>query len=380
MRKSVAVLDIRSSEITSVVGERGVNGTFIIKSKYSCNYDGYFEGNLLDKESFLKAVRDVVGSALASLKSIKTFYVGVPGEFLKVVSAEKTLSFNNAKKITRGDCDTLAAMSAPEQIEDYSVIKHAALYYVLSDKRKLVNPIGSVSDSLYGKFSFYFCNETFASCVMEAFSEFKAIQTVAFLPTVQCEATYLVEPERRDNYAVLLDLGYISSDFSVVCGNGLAYSRSFSVGVGHVAYKLTEEFDIPFEVASRFASMVNLNAKERVDSYEEVLFKGKSYKFTTAALRNAIREALDGVCEMIETCIQNFRGVSLEGKPLLITGEGAKAVKGAAEHISGRLVKSVEIITPPLPYYDKPEFSSIFSLLDAALTDAAASGFLFGRF
>ena len=40
-RKSVAVLDVRSSEITAVVGERGVNNTFIIKSKYSCAYDGY---------------------------------------------------------------------------------------------------------------------------------------------------------------------------------------------------------------------------------------------------------------------------------------------------------------------------------------------------
>lgn len=31
-KKSVAVLDIRSSEITAAVGERGVNNTFIIKS------------------------------------------------------------------------------------------------------------------------------------------------------------------------------------------------------------------------------------------------------------------------------------------------------------------------------------------------------------
>ena len=58
-RKSVAVLDIRSSEITAVVGERGVNNTFIIKSKYSCAYDGYAEGELLDRDNFLSAVHEI---------------------------------------------------------------------------------------------------------------------------------------------------------------------------------------------------------------------------------------------------------------------------------------------------------------------------------
>ena len=59
-RKSVAILDIRSLEITAVVGERGVNNTFIIKSKYSCTYDGYAEGEMVDEESFLSADRKSV--------------------------------------------------------------------------------------------------------------------------------------------------------------------------------------------------------------------------------------------------------------------------------------------------------------------------------
>ncbi len=48
----VAVLDIRSTEMTAVVGERGVNNTFIIKSKYAFDYDGYAEGEFLDKKKF----------------------------------------------------------------------------------------------------------------------------------------------------------------------------------------------------------------------------------------------------------------------------------------------------------------------------------------
>ncbi|MDE6001624.1 MAG: hypothetical protein K2G96_04835, partial [Clostridia bacterium] len=112
-KKSVAVLDIRSSEITAVVGERGVNNTFIIKSKYSCDYDGYAEGEFLDADSFVDAVRDVVKCTLTALGGIKSFFVGVPGEFLNVVNFEKVSSIPTAKKHSRADCEDLAEMSTP---------------------------------------------------------------------------------------------------------------------------------------------------------------------------------------------------------------------------------------------------------------------------
>ena len=72
-KKSVAVLDIRSSEITAAVGERGVNNTFIIKSKYTCAYDGYAEGELIDENSFINAVKDAVRSTASSAGGIKIF-------------------------------------------------------------------------------------------------------------------------------------------------------------------------------------------------------------------------------------------------------------------------------------------------------------------
>ncbi len=39
--KSVAVLDIRSAEIVAAVAQKGVNNTFILKSKYALPYDGF---------------------------------------------------------------------------------------------------------------------------------------------------------------------------------------------------------------------------------------------------------------------------------------------------------------------------------------------------
>lgn len=374
-KKSVAVLDIRSSEVTAVVGERGVNNTFIIKSKYTCAYDGYAEGKLIDEDSFLSAVGDVVKSTVSATGGIKSFYVGIPGEFIKIINADKVISFQSAKKITNADRDYLAGISAPEDTDEYQTIKHSCLYYVLSDKRKIIYPVGMVSDSLQGKFCFYQCRNDFIDVLLKAFGKFKEISDINLIPTVYAEAMYLLGAEQRDEYAVLFDLGYISSSYSVVCGNGLAFCESFSVGIGHIAVYLMTELDIPFDVATAFLSMVNLNAKETLNTYEECIYEGKTYRFLTVTLRDKIREGLDGICETLEACRQSFTGKTLETKTINLTGEGVKVIRGTAEHISNRLVKNVDIIAPAVPYYDKPQFSSLLSLLDAALIDAGSVSF-----
>lgn len=370
--KYVAVLDIRSTEMTAVVGERGVNKTFIIKSKYTCTYDGYSEGELLDIPSFTAAITDVVKSTLSAMNGIKTFYVGIPGEFLKLVNTDRVLSFPSAKKITLTDCRNLVDAAKPPVEENWMTIRNSCLYYVLSDKRKVIYPVGAISDSLQGKFCFFKCRNSFVGCIMDAFKKFKDIQTIRLIPSNYAEAMYIVEPERRDECAVLFDFGFISSTYSVICGNGILYSESFSLGIGHIAVYLMEQLDIPYQVAMTFLSTVNLNAKEKLGDNAECIYEGKTYTFPTVELRDRIREALDGICETIEECRQSYTGRNIEGKPILVTGEGIKVVRGAIEHIAGRLVKTLETVAPNVPYYDKPRFSSLFSLLDTALNDASA--------
>ena len=374
-KKSVAILDIRSLEITAVVGERGVNNTFIIKSKYSCAYDGYAEGEMVDENSFLAAVTDVVKST-ASLGGIKTFYVGVPAEFTRVVQSDKVMSFQSAKKITSDDCEYLAGMSMPEDSKDYRTIRHSCMYYLLSDKRKLVDPVGTVSESLRGKFCFYQCSNKFINLISNAFKNVTSVTDIKLIPSVYAEAIYLIPPEQRDECAVLFDLGYISSSYSVVCGNGIAFCESFSIGIGHLAVYLMTELDIPFEVASAFLNQLNLNAKETLGGSIECMYEGHNYKYSAIILRDKVREGLDGICEAIEECIQSFQGKNLENKPMYITGESVKTVRGTVEHISNRLVKNLEVIVPHVPYYDKPQYSSILSLLDTALTDEESRSFL----
>lgn len=367
--KSVTVLDIRSSEVCAAIAEKGVNNTFIIKSKYSKPYEGFAEGELLDIDDFISAVREALGNMISSADcAVKCVYVSVPCEFMQAVQTDKVISFQSSQRISPRHIQSLVNASKPSVGEDEAIIKCGALYYVLSDKRRLVNPLGMVSDSLRARLCFFKCKTAFTDTVTRALKEFETVKDIRFIPQNYAEGLYLFAPEERDGYSVLFDFGAISSSFSVVCGNGVAFGEAFSIGTSHIAVLLMEALDIPYQVAYELIKKVNLNAKDTYSGVSEYMVDGKVYSFSANELRSLIREGLDGICEMLETCLQAFTPKDLTGAQINITGEGVGVIRGTIEHFSSRLVTPVEVVAPALPYYDKPQFSSLFSLLNAALS------------
>ncbi|MDE7087296.1 MAG: hypothetical protein K2O67_03790, partial [Clostridia bacterium] len=315
--KSVAVLDIRSGEITAAIAEKGVNNTFIIKNKYTRSYDGYAEGALLDTDDFSKAVRSALNSVVSSAdSSVKRLYVSIPCEFVETQATDNVISFHSAQRVSINQLRAVTENSVPDVSENETVIKCGALYYVLSDKRRMLNPVGMTSDSLRARLSFFICKSAIMDLIVRAASPFRTIKQFEWFPQNYAEGLYLFEPEQRDGYSLLLDFGYISSAFSVVCGNGIAFSEAFSVGVGHLALLVSDALNIPFGAATELIGQVNLNAKDREDAVEEIFFEGKPYKFPAAEVRDLIREGLDGICEMIETCLQSFTAKDLTGAPI----------------------------------------------------------------
>lgn len=365
--KSVAVLDIRSNEICAAVAEKGVNNTFIIKAKTLLEYDGFAEGELLDIDNFNKVIAEAVNTTFSSFGGrIKELFVSVPAEFTKVKLTDKGLSLNASQVVSRRHKDMLSELSAPENSDGFEVVCSSALYYVLSDNRNVIDPVGSVSDSLRGRLSFFLAKSAFLECVVRAVDRCVYVANYRWIPEIYSQSMYLVDPAVRDGRALLLDIGNISSSFSVICGNGVEFSEGFSVGVGHLALLLSESLEIPFAAATQLIKHVNLNAKGSIASTEECRVDGEYYSFRSSELRELLNEGLDGLCGIIEECRQAYTGKDISGKPIYLTGEGVGVIRGLTEKLSSRLVVPVEVISPKVPYYDKPRYSSLFSLMAAA--------------
>lgn len=364
-KKQVAVIDVGSSQITAVIGERGVNKTFVIKGKFSCDYDGFSDGEFFDKDKLNRILFDLSEKIVSVTRGkINTVYVGVPGEFTTLTVKDSQISFPKKKKITEEDLDTLFDGGFVLGSKKHTLINRSAIVYELDDFRRLANPVGAQSGILKGKLSFVVCDNKFLETVIPPIKA-GGIQHVECVSSPLSEALYLVDPETRDRIAVIVDVGYIATTFTVVQGDGILYQKSFGYGGGYITAEISAKFDVDFSLAEKIKRKVNLSSLSTGGAYSLIDCENEYYN--AEEVKASVISSLDSLCESLSDAIDKFNFIIPDYVPLYVTGGGIAYIRGAKEHISNRLGMMVEVIAPKVPLMDSPTEASILSLLDLAL-------------
>lgn len=363
-QKSVAILDIRSWSVTAVIGRQGVNNTFIFKGSQSRTYDGYEEGRFYDEKALKQAVYTAFSAAEQSAgERLKTVWVGVPDEFTKIVNKKHLVSFSSPKRIGEGDKETLFKDGYGTVDEpNYENIHSSALYFTTSDSRRVIDPVGIVSSTLEANICYVLCNVRFLSLMREMLTEY-GFATIRFVPSSYMQATYLLSEEKRRASAILLDVGMASSSVSVFYGDGILRQSSFHFGEGDVIAALCTRLDLEYDSAVESLKKANLFCHSAPQT--RPLYPDERY-LSPERINEIITERLDLLCEPLSRFLDELPAPALN-RPLLITGEGITGIRGAVEHISKRINRESEVLTPKLPYYNTPAMSSRISLLSYAL-------------
>lgn len=361
-KKLIAVLDVGSSKITAVAGERGVNKTFLIKARKEFAYDGFSEREFFDTEELKRTliscahyIKNAVG------EETDTVYVGVPGAFTDVTVKDSQLSFPKKKKITEKDTDNLFDSAFVLSSSKKILINRSAIAFELDGYRRLANPIGETSEILKGKLSFITCDSYF----IENFKPIligSGFSTVEFVSSSLAEAMYLLDAETRDRIAILLDVGYISTTYSLIQGDGILYQESFDFGGGHITGAISERTGASFDDAEYLKRKVSLTTLPK-NGYDVISCENGQY-YSAEVVRGVIRECLDVLCEKIDEAADNSGYAIPEYVPFEITGGGISYIRGAKAHLSSRLGAYTEIVAPKVPLKEKPTESSVLSLLD----------------
>lgn len=373
-RRNVAILDVRSSEVTVLVGEKGVNNTFLFKTMRTEPYDGYQNGAFYNVDGLKEATLHAVAAVEQVCgERLKKLYVGVPGEFTKVVPREQEIGFPKRRKIGQKELQMLFE-SGREEDKDYRFMRASSMIYVTADNRRVIDPVGISSTGLSGVLSYFYCANYFVNTMEEIFAGLKI--SLEYLPTQLAMATYLIPPETRDEYALFLDVGFLSSSILVLLGGGVLLQKTFWAGRGQIAFRLMQRFSLPYEAALALLASANLYVKSEV-MMREFMHAGIAYDIDMEALTEEIKAGLDDLCEAVGEVLEDCAGKEIENKPLYFSGEGMDGIRGGAEHVSKRLSRVCEQLVPELAYYNKPAMSSRIALLDAAYEDNRKGGVLY---
>lgn len=368
VKKDVAILEIGSSTLTVIVGERGVNGTFRIKGKGESDYAGFQNGEFLEPEQ----VKMAVGLAIANAETgyggrINELYVGVPGEFSTVVCREACINFTKKKKINDNDVRQLFFVgNIYKKHPTHSVINQAPIYYTLDDGRRLIEPRGMASTKLKGFISYVLAENNFIDFMNDIFIDL-AIRKTGFISSCLAEMLHLFDPSVRDRYAILVDCGYITTNVMLGRGDGLLFLNSFSMGGGYITGDLSQCLKISFPEAESLKHKVVLSwdANEG-DTYE---IQGRDFisSFSAVSTNQIVEDRLDMIANYILKCLERCEFEFPEYIPIYMTGGGVNYLKGSRDYLSRKLGRRVELVAPNLPHISRPDYSAEIGLLDVAL-------------
>ena len=127
-------------------------------------------------------------------------------------------------------------------------IHRSAMYFEIGDNRKYFARqalYGVSANLLKGALCYYFVSEQFFAMVSRLLEELN-FKDIVLVPSTLAQAEYLLSGSRREGYAFLLDVGFLTSSVSIVYGNGIVDETSFNCGVGLILVSLMEELDVDF--------------------------------------------------------------------------------------------------------------------------------------
>jgi cell division protein FtsA len=366
--QDIAVLDFGSGKIDVLIGERGVNNTICINGMGECDYAGFADGEWFEPDQLGYAIGHAINNAETNSRTkIKRLYVGVPGEFTTVVCRDVSISLTKKRKVTEADVDMLHEQGDVfRNNPDYTVINIGPVYYTLDDDRRLVQPVGMTSNKLGGHISYVLAENRFIHFVGKILEEL-GIESIEFVSSVLAEELLLFDDITRDQYVVLIDVGYITTSVAVGRGDGLLGLYNFSLGGGHITGDLAMAFGISFSQAESLKRKVvlSLNASD-ADVYE-ITDRDSRIPFPAKTVNEIVMERIKLIASTIEKCLSKCEYDYPDYIPYHLTGGGLSYLKGARDYLSKRLNKPVEIVSPSFPPFSRPHMSSGIGLMDMLL-------------
>lgn len=371
----ISVLDIGSKKISVFIGAKGVNDIFIVKAKSEIDYAGYTDGEWLDYRNLGTIINRAVRQAQSQAGiTIKKIYIGVPGEFVTVVTKELVMQFPKPRPVTSADLDKMYSDgNTYEKAGNYVAINSAPIFFTLDKSTRLVDPCGSVVKELKGLVSYVLTDRKFYK-LMTTLMQKIGLKEVEFISSNWASGMYLFDDDARDKYVLFTDIGYISSTVTLMRGDGILFQRSFSLGGGHIDADLLRVLNISYPQAMALRKKVNLSLNTGENDYYEIEVNGKVDKVTVNYVQSIVSARIMDLAELVVECLNLCEYDCPSYIPLYLTGGGICSISGAKDILQTTTGRTVEIIAPNVPEHSRPGYSSVFGVMYIASRLSEKSG------
>ncbi len=305
MKRATAVLDFGTSKVLVLLAEESAYQKVTITSAGMAQYDGFMNGEWNAPGDVTDAIASTVEAAENKVGAhIKEVYVGVPGEFVRVYVIESSVTLQGADpKVTSADVEKLQRQATEMLDRPTGVIIHRSpAWFKVDGGAKTLEPVDQKGSTLEGMIGFVLADQFFVNDVTERLRELN-IEVKGFFSTSVGEAMQMIPFEERDHTAMLVDVGYLSTEVMAVEGDALIWQKVLPVGGAHITLDLAYGLEKPFDMCEKIKRSYTFNApgNTQIEVQGE---DGQMETFSGEQISMIIDARADEMLEMIDEAIQ----------------------------------------------------------------------------
>lgn len=342
MKKATAVLDFGTSKVLVLLAEESAYQKVTITSAGMAQYDGFMNGEWNAPGDVTDAIASAIEAAENKVGArIKDVYVGVPGEFVRVYVIESSVALQGADpKVTSADVEKLQRQATEMLDRPTGVIIHRSpAWFKVDGGQKTLEPVDQKGSTLEGMIGFVLADQFFVNDVTERLRELN-IEVRGFFSTSVGEAMQMIPFEERDHTAILVDVGYLSTEVMAVEGDALIWQKVLPVGGAHITLDLTYGLEKPFDVCEKIKRAYTFNAPKNTQ-IEVQGENGQVETFSGEQVSMIVDARVDEMLEMIDEAIKKS-GIRLGNwSNIYVTGGGLMPMSGARVYAASKLSRNV---------------------------------------
>ena len=369
MKTTVAAIDFGTSKIVALVAETSGRQRCDIIGAGTVIYDGYLEGRWNAPDQLNEAISEAVKAAEEqSHTRLRDVYVGVPGDFSQVRTVEVKVDLQGADpRVTERDIGALFD-KAVEELGDIrgSIIHRSPAWFIVDDGKKTLEPMGMHGYELRAMISFVIADQFFLEDIQERFRSL-GLNVNGCLSTPVGQAMLFVPDEERDRSAVLVDIGYLTTEVMVVQGDAITSLTNIPMGGGHIAADLAYGLEVPLQSAEQIKRGYVYGLSAGQSTFEGVDQAGNAKTFTREQVEEVLEPRAEEICEAIRDAVAESGTKLGNWSPVYMTGGGLTLNKGGKDVLSAKLDKPVKIPVHRAVKLANPIYYSALGLLDLVI-------------
>ena len=364
MKITTSAIEFGTSKIVTLIGEGNGNNPADLLGSGIVPYDGYLDGEWNQPDDVVNECirRSVELAQSAAQKKIDEIYVGVPGEFIKVEVNEVTLPLSEGgRRVTVDDVDRIMLDAMNYEPASGKVIHRNPAWFSVDDKRTM-EPVGIKGQALRCMATFVVADEAFIKDIQSRMGALD-LQVKDFASSSLGEALMLIPPDERDKQAVLVDVGYISTEVMVAEGDALIYHGVVPVGGGHIAADLAYGLECSMLTAEQVKRKFALGTPPpaTIDANDA---DGNHVSFEGSFVRAIVEPRVDEIAQLVQENLSSVGLMLSTRNNYYLTGGGLAMMRGGREYLSAQMERMVKAPLPLAAKLNSPMYSSSLGLLE----------------